>query len=144
MEIYNQKNVSSVKALNKTIKENESYILSQDRTPFLNIAKIFDLQCRLASFYLPFCKPNLIGYKKNLRSLNAILFSCFHKNLISLFSSYKLSLEGLYGPARPILRNVYEYLMIAKFSNVSGSLKVLNKWYNHQPIFLTNMVISHR
>jgi hypothetical protein len=71
-----------------------------------------------------------------------ILFSTFHKNLIALHTSLKLTRLGLYGPARSMLRHVYEALLIAKFCALSNETTLFEKWKEGDVVYLTNGVLK--
>lgn len=71
-----------------------------------------------------------------------ILFSTLHKNLIALHTSLKLTRLGLYGPARSILRHVYESLLIAKFCSVSHDTALYEKWKEGDVVYLKNGVLK--
>ena len=78
----------------------------------------------------------------DLNKANKIVFSALHKNLIALYTSLKLTKIGLYGPARSILRHVYEALLIAKFCSVSHNTDLYEKWKNGNEISLSRNVLK--
>lgn len=71
-----------------------------------------------------------------------LLFSALHKNLIALHTSLKLTRVGLYGPARSMLRHVYEALLIAKFCAVSHDTTLYERWKEGDVVYLTNGVLK--
>jgi hypothetical protein len=71
-----------------------------------------------------------------------VLFSTLHKNLIALHTSLKLTRLGLYGPARSILRHVYESLLIAKFCSVSHDTSLYEKWKEGNSVYLSNGILK--
>lgn len=71
-----------------------------------------------------------------------VIFSTFHKNLIALYSSLKLTRSGLFGPARSMLRHAYEALIVAKFCSVSESTRVYEKWKDGDVVYFTNSVLK--
>ena len=77
----------------------------------------------------------------DLNKANKIVFSALHKNLIALHASLKLTKIGLYGPARSILRHVYEALIIAKFCSVSHNTDLYEKWKNGNEVYLSKNVL---
>ena len=56
------------------------------------------------------------------------IFSALHKNQIALYSSLRLTQRGLYGPARAILRHIFEAQIIAKYCAVSNDKDLYNRW----------------
>lgn len=76
------------------------------------------------------------------RNINELLFACFHKNLLTLHSCTMLTEQGLYGTSRPLLRNAYEWLIIAKFCNVSENTKVLERWADQESVYFSNSVLK--
>jgi hypothetical protein len=78
----------------------------------------------------------------DLNKANKIVFSALHKNLIALHASFKLTKIGLYGPARSILRHVYEALLIAKFCSVSHNTDLYEKWKNGNDVRLSRNVLD--
>jgi hypothetical protein len=78
----------------------------------------------------------------DLNKANIVVFSALHKNLIALHASFKLTRIGLYGPARSILRHVYEALLIAKFCSVSHNTDLYEKWKNGDEVYLSKNVLK--
>jgi hypothetical protein len=72
----------------------------------------------------------------------SVLFSTLHKNLIALHTSLKLTRIGLHGPARSILRHVYEALLIAKFCSLSDDPTLYERWKEGDSLYLTNGVLK--
>jgi hypothetical protein len=46
---------------------------------------------------------------------NEVIFACVVRSALNLYTSHSLTMSGLFGPARPLLRLVFEALMIAKY-----------------------------
>lgn len=57
-----------------------------------------------------------------------IMFTAFLKNLLTIQSAIILTNKGLYGPARILLRNIFEFLLIAKFVSITHKLSLIKKW----------------
>jgi len=68
--------------------------------------------------------------------------SAFHKGMLGLFSALELTLAGQHGSARPILRQVFEWALLAKFYLVFSDLKLLRRWIEGSPIALRRHVIE--
>ena len=71
-----------------------------------------------------------------------LLFSALHKNLIATHTSLKLTRIGLYGPARSMMRHVFEALLIAKFCSVSEDSRLYEKWKEGDVVYLTNGILK--
>jgi hypothetical protein len=70
-----------------------------------------------------------------------VLFACFHKTLLSLHAAHELTLDGLYGVARPHLRQSFESSMIAKLCAVDPDSEVFDKWIDGLDVYFTNGVL---
>lgn len=73
---------------------------------------------------------------------HAVLFPCFHKTLFSLHAAHELTLDGLYGVARPHLRHAFESLMIAKFCATDPDADLYDKWVDGIDLYLTNGLLK--
>jgi len=72
---------------------------------------------------------------------NHVLFACFHKTLLSLHVALELTLDGLYGLARPHLRHAFESMMIAKLCATDPSSDIFDKWIDGIDLYFTNGII---
>ena len=77
-----------------------------------------------------------------LHPAHAVLFACFHKSLLSLHAAHELTLDGLYGVARPHLRHAFESLMIAKFCATDPEADVYDKWVDGLDLYFTNSLLK--
>jgi len=102
------------------------------------IESLLDLQYDVASIYLPIAMQ-FVNYK---HGLIRILVSAFYKNLFAFYGAIDFTKKGLYGPARPILRYLFESVTIAKFCAVSLNQTLIAKWNNGDHIGLSNDVIN--
>lgn len=73
---------------------------------------------------------------------NDVLFTCFHKTLLSLHAAHELTLDGLYGMGRPHLRQSFESLMIAKWCATSPESDVFDRWIDGVDLYFTNGVLK--
>ncbi|NTU49845.1 MAG: hypothetical protein HGA87_02965 [Desulfobulbaceae bacterium] len=71
-----------------------------------------------------------------------VLFPCFHKSLLSLYTSHDLTMTGLWGAARPHLRHAFESLMIAKYCSVNPSADVFDRWIDGVEIYFGNAILK--
>lgn len=77
-----------------------------------------------------------------LNPAHDVIFSCFHKTLLSLHCAQELSLDGLYGPARPHLRHSFESMMIAKYCSCDPESDVFDRWIDGMDLYFTNGVLK--
>lgn len=103
------------------------------------IENIFNLDYAIASPYiLTFLNPN-IGTPP---PRNEILLSAYHRNWFALYASFELTCNGLFGPARSILRHAFESMIIAKFSSLSNNDAIYRKWKDGDTIYFSNNILK--
>lgn len=124
---------------NGSLIKSNKFIESKFETEIKRISECFDLQYELASHYLwlVYCP---IGVQ--ISPVNDIVMPCFHKSMISLASAFHLTRHGLWGSARPLIRNVFESLIIAKFCSVDNTSEVFDKWIDGIDLYLSNAVFK--
>jgi len=71
-----------------------------------------------------------------------VLIAAFHKGIFTLSSCLDLTCQGLYGPARPLLRHAFEFLVIAKFCSVSTNTHIYEKWLNGDVVYFANGILK--
>jgi hypothetical protein len=71
-----------------------------------------------------------------------LTFAAFHKGLLTLSAALDLTSVGFYGPARPLLRNVYEFIVTAKFCCLAENEHVLQRWKDGETIYFTNAILK--
>lgn len=78
----------------------------------------------------------------NVNEVHRLLTPCFHKSLLSLYVAQSLTFEGLYGPARPLMRQAFEFLVIGKFCSVHPTSEVFDKWIDQMDVYLASAVLK--
>lgn len=73
---------------------------------------------------------------------NHVLFPCFHKTLLSLHAALELTLDGLFGLARPHLRQAFESLIIAKFCAMDPQTDIFDRWIDGLDFYFTNGILK--
>jgi len=111
---------------------------SKVNNQFALIVNLLNLQYDFALIYWSVAAM-VVHYETGLLS---VMVSAFYKNLFAFYAAVELTQKGLYGPARPILRYIFESLMIAKFCSVSRNQDLIQKWHNEEHIGLSNEVIN--
>ena len=71
-----------------------------------------------------------------------VIVLCIFNAMLSLYTSHKLTAEGLYGPARPHLRHAFESLVIAKFCSVDPSSDVFDRWVDGMDVYFSNSILK--
>ena len=72
----------------------------------------------------------------------SMLFSAYHRNLFAFYGALDLTKRGLFGPARPILRHIFEALIIAKYLSLSEDPKIYKAWEKGGFIYLSKQVLK--
>jgi hypothetical protein len=93
--------------------------------------KILNLLYQITSHYTWLLSASHIA-KMNEASKG--IFAALHKNQVALYSSLRLTQRGLYGPARAILRHVFEAQIIAKYCAVSDDKDIYKRWRNGEEV----------
>lgn len=140
--VYSFERKSAVEYFDRKIEENAVVIKKILAEKIINAEKLIDIQCKIASYFTGWwCYKPLRRYKGH-QVLSPLLFSAFHKNIFSFYSVLRLSSCGLYGPARPLLRNIFEWLMVSKYSSISENTSILEKWNNEETIYFSNSILK--
>jgi hypothetical protein len=101
--------------------------------------QLLNTQYRIASHFMALAETSLPDWGR----VRPVLLSAFHKNLLIFFSSLYLTERGFYGPGLTLLRNSFEALMIAKYSVLSQSDTLLDRWKDGKPISMQRDILSH-
>lgn len=143
--LYRPEINTAIEFLDNITGKNRKIIASKLDLQIKFAESILNNQCEIASHLIAVLPFGFTGDRDDSLSIiaiNELLLSCFHKNVISLYSALTLSVNGLYGAARPLLRNAYEWLIVGKFCNLSHDVKVLSSWNNHGVVYFTNGVLK--
>jgi len=111
------------------------------RNHYVACIELLELQYRLASE----CMGMLLhgAHIHGRPQIQIILMNAFHTNLFSFWSALDLTRQGFYGPARPVLRLIYEAQLIAKFCSVHSDVDLYQRWEKGDPyIFLSKHVFK--
>lgn len=142
--MYSRETQSASALFDAIAKENRQGLSSSASQAVAAGRMLIDIQCRIASYFVPFWLPSVspILWKKGRKELRPLLFGTFHRSIFSSYAILRLTSDGLFGPARAILRSIFESLMIAKFSDISENPTVMMKWHNTETIYFTNSVLK--
>lgn len=77
-----------------------------------------------------------------LNPAHDVLFACFHKTLLNLHTAHELTLDGLYGLARPHLRQAFESLMIGKHCSCDPESDIFDRWIDGVDLYFSNGILK--
>ncbi len=140
--MYSSETKSAFELLNSHLENNTSKIRDVFCLEIENSERMLDIQCKIASYFTGWWNSGMVVQPKGDRTLDKLLFSAFHKNILSFYSALKLNSMGLYGSVRPLMRNIFEWLMISKFSSISDNTNVMKKWDNIETVYFSNAVLK--
>lgn len=101
--------------------------------------RILDCQHALAGEYI-WMIDTILGVSAN-RAVS-LMAAVLHKNFFLLHAAHGLTRDGLFGPARTLLRPCFEGLAIAKYSAVAEDGGLLTRWTGGQQINVSVDVFS--
>lgn len=125
--------------INKITIENKIQIETDYDVDIKSIIETYNTQTELLLLYLSALKND--PYVK-ADAYSSIIFTAIYKNYISLYTALDLTLQGLYGAARILFRNIYEFLIISKTIASRKDDELLRKWNNGEEISLNRDVFS--
>lgn len=137
---YRPKGPGFLETYSESKARNRSLISSTYRVDCQRIPRILELEYRIASHYFWMEIPNLGA---DVSPVFGLLQRSFAANLIAINSAFELTLDGLYANARPIMRQAYEGLMIAKFCSLNPASDVCDRWLDGEQIYFTRDIL-HR
>ena len=128
-----------VEIFNSSIDSNRKNMGVNHSSDIELIDRTIELQYKIACdfFYLIDHHPYA-----EISEVNHVLRPCFEKNLIALLSAKLNTESGLYSIARPLLRMVFESLMISKFCSSNHKTEIYDKWIDGKVVYFTNGVIK--
>jgi hypothetical protein len=120
-------------------KDNRRQIRIWYNTPIRQIEQLLDLHYAFACWHV----STFDTVRPDPDPTEKLLFSAVHKNQIALFALLEMTQAGLFGPARPLLRQVFEAQVIAKFAALSPNSIVARKWANGEYVPIGRLVFPH-
>jgi len=85
-----------------------------------------------------FNTPDVVNLPKN----DPAIASAIYKIFFVLHSALNLTREGLYGPARTLLRHTFEFLIVGKFCGISHDDRIFNRWDSGDTVYFTNGILN--
>lgn len=88
-------------------------------------------------------RPSLHGLvRARINPAQKLIVPCTHKGLVSLAVATRMTCEGLYGPARPLLRHAFESLLIGKVCSVDAESTVFDRWDAGEDVWIGRDVLG--
>lgn len=140
--MYNFETKSAVNLLSTSVEKNVQKISETFQKQIKSAEEMIDVQCKIASYFIGWWFSGVVSQPKGCKELDKLLFSAFHKNIILFFSALRLNSMGLFGSLRPLIRNIFEWLMISKLSSISDDTVVIKRWHNKETIYFSNAVLK--
>jgi hypothetical protein len=133
---YGLDNIELTQIFHKLGLSNRKILRGKFNEEFSVLEETLNLEYEIAAHYLW-----VLGMEQPVDSVYPILFSCFHKNLFSVFTALDLTKKGFFGSARPIIRHAFEGLLIAKFCSTARNRELFRRWENGMAIFISKDVL---
>lgn len=116
--------------------ENRAKVDAWYRKPISNVESLLDAYYSFASEHVwtfHFVRPDPTAKEQ-------LLFSAVHKNQTALFACLELIRSGFVGPARPLLRQIFEAQIMAKFAALSATDALAEQWLAEEPVIIGRSV----
>lgn len=126
--------ICSLDQLNSEIKKFEEGYTDKKVKDFIYMEQMIDNQLFLIMKNFQKRLPNNPSTKYLTEIQSKIYYTILYKNLLTLFSALELCKKGLYGSANMLLRNVYEGLIIVKYTTLSEDRNLIDNWLNGKTI----------
>jgi hypothetical protein len=141
--MYSPNTVSLASKFDEVAKKNTEFFSRKAQEPIDGIRELLDVQCRIASYFVGWwLDPVFVGFRKGHQELMPLLFSLFHRNFFTFYSALMLTVSGFYESARPLLRYIFESLMVSKFCHICDDDRVIKQWDSGETIFFTNSILK--
>ncbi len=141
--MYASNTKSLVTELNDLSERNYKFFSKDFKTITEFVVQLIDIEHKIASYFIGWWLYPALEYRNGKKDLNLLLYSLFHKNFFLFYSILDLTLKGLYGPARSLMRISFESLIVSKFCIACSNEKVLKKWANGETVYFTNSILKN-
>ena len=140
--MYSPSTISLTSKFDELAKKNTEFFSLKAQEPIHGIRELLDVQCRIASYIVGWWLAPGMEHRKGHKELMPLLFSLFHRNFFTFYSALMLTVSGFYEPARPLLRCIFECLMISKFCHICDDDLVMKKWDSGETIYFANSILK--
>ena|GEM_PF-1419428 len=128
--IYDKKGKPFIDIFDNAITKNNDVLVIAFSKYFSRINNSINNHYEIMSQYMWCFQASFI----QISSVNTVLFSAFHKSLINIASALHLTKNGLWGPARPLIRQTLESLIIAKYCSVNHESEIYDLWLDGKQV----------
>ena len=141
--MYSPNTISLASKFDELVKKNTEYFSSKAQEHIQGSRELLDVQCRIASRFVGWwLATDFMGNRKGYKELMHLLFSLLHRNFFTFYSALMLTVSGFYESARPLLRYIFESLMISKFCHICDDDRVIKKWDYGETIYFANSILK--
>jgi hypothetical protein len=137
-DLYGVGSAPFVRHFRKQVRANRQQIRRWYKSPIIRIERILDLHYAFACQHV----WTFSVTRSDPTALEKLQFSAVHKNHLALFAISEMTQAGFFGPVRPLLRQVFEAQLIAKFAVVAEDWLVAAKWADDKHIPIPRMILS--
>ncbi len=141
--MYNANTLSIASKFDELSKKNTEFFSLKARKPIEGVRELIDVQCRIASIFIGWWLDPAAPFRKGCREMMPLLFLLFHRNFFTFYSALVLTVSGFYESARPLLRSIFESLMISKFCHICDDDRVIKKWDSGETIYFANSILKN-
>ena len=128
---------SLISQLSSACAENRVTLDGAIARTFWRIERSLDIQFKLLGQVLWMFGGSFAPKSESER----IALGLYHKTFLGNFAAYQLLTQGLFGPARPLLRHSFESYVLAKFFIVAEDERLALKWRNAEMYVLGRDVL---
>lgn len=116
----------------ETLARNRTVVAAACGDDLLRVQRALDLQHGIASEFIWLLDTGFAPRYERER----VAFWLFHKNLVAFTGALELIRLGLFGPARPLLRSIFEGQLLAKYCVLSGAEDLARRWREGRVIYV--------
>lgn len=139
--MYSVSTVSMTSKFDEIAQENTKNFSRTYQDLIGGIRELLDVECRITGCFVGWwLAPWTL--KKGHKELMPLQFSLFHRSFFTIYSALSLTVSGFYEAARPLLRNIFESLMISKFCDVCDDDSVMKKWDSGETVYFANSILK--
>jgi hypothetical protein len=124
--------------LNTIFKYNESMINGHLEKQIQHFTSLFDVQQELIKNHI----PGILDPYYGITPFKQVVLQSYFKNSDLLFTSSNLIIQGHFGAARIIMRQIFEFLLIGKYCCLTKKEGFINRWLDGKQINIYDEAIK--
>jgi len=140
--MYSKDSASLSSVFDNLSQTNTEFFSKINHDSIVGIRELLDVQYKIASKFVGWWQAPHISLRKGNDKLMPLMFSLFHRNFFYVYSAMKLTLSGFYESAYPLLRCIFESLMISKYCHICEDDQVIKKWDSGQTVYFANSILK--